>query len=71
MWAWGDLALVTDERGHDLWLDLVLLLLVLLLVLDHDRRLLIAHIQVVLEHGLLEAEIATSHRSTLHILTIC
>ena len=69
VWAWGALTLVTNKRRHHLWLDLMLLLV--LLVLNDDRRLLIAHIQVVLEHGLLEAKIATTHRSTLHILTIC
>ena len=72
VWAWRELTLVTDKCRHHLWLDLMLLLmLLLLLVLNNDGRLLIAHIQVVLEHGLLEAKIATTDRSALHILAIC
>ena len=47
----GSLALVADESGHDLWLDSRFL---------YDLTSLVAHIKVVLKHGLLEAHITQS-----------
>ena len=64
MWTGGSLALIANESGHDLWQDSRFLRL-LCGVLHYNLTSLVAHIQVILEHRLLEAHIA--HRGlTLH-----
>lgn len=64
MWTGGSLALIANESGHDLWQDSRFLRL-LCRVLHHNLASLVAHVQVVLEHGLLEAHIA-HRRLALH-----